>query len=70
MNLQVESIQRCKHGAYWWRSELKTQSKDEDRWEEEVTKEPKRFTKQEVTRGFSLLEEALLVSEAEDQKAE
>ena len=29
-----------------------------------------RFTKQEVTRGLSLLEEALLVSEAEDQKVE
>ena len=46
------------------------QSKDEERQEEEVTKEPKRFTKQEMARGFSLLEEALLVSEAEDQNVE
>ena len=44
--------------------------KDEERQEEEATKEPTRFTKQEMARGFSLLEEALLVSEAEDQSVE
>ena len=32
--------------------------------EEEVTKEPKRFTMQETARGFSLFQEALLVFEA------
>ena len=44
--------------------------KDEERQEEEATKQPKRFTEQEIARGFSLLEEALLVSEAEDQSIE
>ena len=32
-----------------------------ERQKEEVTEEPKRFTKQEMARGFSLFEEALLV---------
>ena len=42
--------------------ELEAQRKDEERQEEEeVTKEPKRFTMQEMARGFSLFEEALLV---------
>ena len=50
--------------------ELEAQRKDEERQVKEVTKEPKRFTKQEMARGFSLLEEALLVSEAEDQNIE
>ena len=36
----------------------------------EVTKEPKRFIVQETARAFSLLEEALLVSEAQDLNAE
>ena len=45
--------------------ELEAQSKDEERQEkEEVTEEPKRFTMQEMARGFSLFEEALLVFEA------
>ena len=44
--------------------ELKAQRKDKERQEEEVTKEPKRFTMQETLRGFSLLEETLLVLEA------
>ena len=36
--------------------------KDEERQEEEeVTEEPKGFTTQEMARGFSLFEEALLV---------
>ena len=38
--------------------------KDEERQEEEVTEELKRFTTQETARGFSLFEEALLVFEA------
>ena len=42
--------------------ELEAQRKDEERQEEEeVTEEPKRFTTQEMARGFSLFEEALLV---------
>ena len=48
--------------------ELETQRKDEERQEEEVTEEPKRFTMQEMARGFSLFEEALLVFEAQDPK--
>ena len=45
--------------------------KDEERQEEEeVTEEPKRFTMQEMARGFSLFEEALLVFEAQDPNVE
>ena len=41
--------------------ELEAQRKDEERQEEEeVTEEQKRFTMQEMARGFSLYEEALL----------
>ncbi|TEA27056.1 hypothetical protein DBR06_SOUSAS34510007, partial [Sousa chinensis] len=41
--------------------ELEAQRKDEERQEEEeVTEEPKRFMTQEMARGFSLFEEALL----------
>ncbi|TEA29453.1 hypothetical protein DBR06_SOUSAS510002, partial [Sousa chinensis] len=40
--------------------ELEAQRKDEERQEEEVTEELKRFTRQEMARGFSLFEEALL----------
>ena len=48
--------------------ELEAQRKDEERQEEEeVTEEPQRFTMQEMARGFSLFEEALLVFEAQDQ---
>ena len=48
--------------------ELETQRKDKERQEEEeVTEEPKRFTTQEMARGFSLFEEALLVFEAGTQ---
>ncbi|KAJ8798073.1 hypothetical protein J1605_001564 [Eschrichtius robustus] len=51
--------------------ELEAQRKDEDRQEEnEVTEEPKRFTKQEVARGFSLFEETLLVFEAQNPNVE
>ena len=47
--------------------ELETQKKDEERQEEgEVTKEPNKFMTWEMARGFSLFEEALLVSEAQD----
>ena len=44
--------------------ELEAQRKDKERQEEEVAKKPKRFMTQEMTRGFSLFEEALLVFEA------
>ena len=51
--------------------ELKAQRKDEERQEEEeVTEEPKIFTTQEMARGFSLSEEALLVFEAQDLNVE
>ena len=43
--------------------ELEAQRKDAERQEEEVTEESKRSTMQEMARGFSLLEEALLVFE-------
>ena len=46
--------------------ELKTQRKDEERQEEGVTAELKRFTRREMARGFCLSEEAALVSEAQD----
>ena len=47
--------------------ELEAQRKDEERQEEEeLTEELKRFTTQEMARGFSLFEEALLVFEAQD----
>ena len=47
--------------------ELEAQGKDEERQEEkEVTEEPKRFTTQEIARGSSLFEEALLVFETPD----
>ena len=47
--------------------ELEAQKKDEERQEEgEVTKEPNKFMTWEMARGFSLFEEALLVSEAQD----
>ena len=44
---------------------LEAQRKDEERQEEEVTEEPKRFMTQEMARRFSLFEEALLVFEAQ-----
>ena len=44
--------------------ELKAQRNDRERQEEEVIEETKRFMIQEMARGFSLLEEALLVFEA------
>ena len=50
--------------------ELEAQRKDEERQEEEVTEEPKRFMTQEMARGFSLFEEALLVFEAQDPNVE
>ena len=42
----------------------------EQQEEEEVTEEPKRFMSQEMARGFSLFEEALLVFEAQDPNEE
>ena len=51
--------------------ELEAQRKDEEKQEEEkITEEGKRFTMQEMARGFSLFEEALLVFEAQDQNIE
>ena len=51
--------------------ELEAQRKDEERQEEEkVTEELKRLTIQEMARGFSLFEEALLVFEAQDSNIE
>ena len=45
--------------------ELEAQRKDKERQEEEeVTEEPKRVMMQEMAKGFSLFEEALLVFEA------
>ncbi|TEA37471.1 hypothetical protein DBR06_SOUSAS37110001, partial [Sousa chinensis] len=40
--------------------ELETQRKGEERQEEEVTEEPKRYTMLETAKGFSLFEEGLL----------
>ena len=50
--------------------ELEAQRKDRERGEEEVTEELKRFTTQEMARGFSLFEAALLVFEAQDLNIE
>ena len=51
--------------------ELEAQRKNEERpGKEEVTEEPKRFTMQEMARGFSLFEEALLAFEAQDPNIE
>ena len=51
--------------------DLGAQRKDtEKQEEEEVTEEPKRFTTQEMARGFSLFEEELLVFEAQDPNVE
>ena len=50
--------------------ELEVQGQNEERQVKEVTKEPKRFMVQETARAFSLFEEALLVSEAQDLNAE
>ena len=49
--------------------ELEAQRKEEER-QKEVTAEPKRCTRQEMARGFSLSEEAALVSEAQDSGVE
>ena len=49
---------------------LEGQRKDEERQKEETTEELKSFTMQEMARGFSSFEEALLVSEAQDLNTE
>ena len=54
------NLQRCNYA----------QRKDKVRQEEEVTEKPKRFTTQEMARGFSLFEEALLIFEAQDLNVE
>ena len=62
METKLKIIERVERGE---KMELAAQRNDEERQEEEeVTKEPKRFTMQEMARGFSLFEEALLVFEA------
>ena len=59
--LQLLNFQRYKYA----------QRKDVDRQEkEEVTDEAKRFTMQEMARGFALFEEALLVFQAQDPNVE
>ena len=51
--------------------ELEAHRKDKERQEEEeVTEELKRFTTQEMARGFSLFEEELLVFEAQGPNVE
>ena len=50
--------------------EFEVQRMDQQRQEEEVIEELKRFRIQEMTRGFSFFEEALLVVEAQDQNIE
>ena len=45
--------------------ELEAQRKDEERQEEEISEEPKRFITQEMIREFSLLGQALLVFETQ-----
>ena len=44
--------------------EPEAQRKDEERQEEEVTEELKRFTMQEMAKEYSLFKEALLAFEA------
>ncbi|XP_043291812.1 tigger transposable element-derived protein 1-like isoform X1 [Cervus canadensis] len=51
--------------------ELEAQRKDEERQEEEErSEELKRFTMQDMARGFSLFEEALFILEAQDPNVE
>ena len=50
--------------------ELEAQRKEEERQEEEGAEEPKRVTMQEMARGFSLFEEALLGFEVQDVNTE
>ena len=51
--------------------ELEAQKKDEERQEEEeVTEKLKRFTMQEMARGFSLFEDTLLAFETQDLNVE
>ena len=52
-------------------TELEAERKDKERQEEEeITEEPKRFTVQEMVRGFSLFEEAMLVLGAQEPNLE
>ena len=64
---------KCKSSGHVAGTAKKHQAprKDKERQgEEEVTEEPKRFITQEMARGFSLFEEALLVFEAQDLNIE
>ena len=49
---------------------MEAQRKDKERQKQDVTEEPKRFTTQEMARGFSLFNEALLVFEVQDPNVE
>lgn len=62
MKAKMKMIERVEWGE---KMELETQRKGKERQEEEITEEPKRFTVQEMPRGFCLSEEALLVLEAQ-----
>ena len=60
-----------KHQAIMMETKVKIIERVEQQEEEKViTKELKRFTMQEMARGFSLFEEELLVFEAEDLNVE
>ena len=51
--------------------ELEAQSKDQEKQkEEDITEETKRFTTQEMARGFSLFEEAQLIFKTQDPNLE
>ena len=59
----INDIKRIRKRYKYTSMELEAQRKDEERQEEEeVTEELKRFTMQEMARGFSLFEETLFVS--------
>ena len=59
-----------KHQEITMETKVKIIERVEWQEEEEVTEELKRFTTQEMARGFSLFEEALLVFEAHDLNVE
>ena len=62
------SGRKCKSSSDEKKAEA--QRKHKEQQEEEVTEEPQRFMLQEMARGMSLFEEALLVFEAQDPNIE
>ena len=69
LSYKLSKMRTCMTNEYL--IELNAQRKDEERQEEEEkTEEPKRFTRQEMARGFSLFVVALLVFEAQDLNVE